>query len=210
MSRERLERCVAGISEKGRERDGWPPTSNNCLFPDLAKPYKDKSKEVKEAQRFVSKQPVRFDNKDYNLRKLNELPYHLVEARKLDFLKKDVICNYEFLLAKISAVGIRYVWFWYQLIRIQNFYIHNSEGIIMKIIFYHETPQFVLMFRTSFWLFLLIMVQIIKTPLFCGSTLSYNTSKLYFWYLFLIPIFNINRIWYIFNIFYLICKYVWK
>ncbi|KAK2152117.1 hypothetical protein LSH36_339g02004 [Paralvinella palmiformis] len=76
------------------------------IWANVPKPYKDKTNQVKEAHRFVAKQPVQFDNKEYNLRKLSQLPYHLVKACKLDFLKRDVVCNYEFLLAKISAVGV--------------------------------------------------------------------------------------------------------
>ena len=56
--------------------------------------------------RYVSKQPVMFDNGSYNLRKLNQLPYHLLNAGELNVLKDKVLCNYEFLLAKISALGM--------------------------------------------------------------------------------------------------------
>ena len=41
-----------------------------------------------------------------NLRKLNQLPYHLIKAGQLDKLKNQVVCNYEFLLAKMKSSGL--------------------------------------------------------------------------------------------------------
>ena len=46
-------------------------------------------------------------NNQYNLRKLNQLPYHLTQAQEGALLKQQVVCNYEFLLAKIKSTGLR-------------------------------------------------------------------------------------------------------
>lgn len=46
-------------------------------------------------------------NDQYNLRKLNQLPYHLIRAGENALLKQEVVCNYEFLLARIKSSGLR-------------------------------------------------------------------------------------------------------
>ena len=94
----------------------YVPTYNNgkpflfqsllCLIKENEKPYKDKKDQMHSASRFVSKQPLMFDNGAYNLRKLNQLPHHLLESREINVLKDEVICNFDFLLARISALGI--------------------------------------------------------------------------------------------------------
>ena len=43
----------------------------------------------------------------YNLRHLNELPYHLLNSQQMDALKKQCLCNFEFMLAKLSATSLR-------------------------------------------------------------------------------------------------------
>ncbi len=43
----------------------------------------------------------------YNMRKLNELPYHLLKSQQSTVLKKECLCNFEFLLCKISATSLR-------------------------------------------------------------------------------------------------------
>ncbi|XP_022094961.1 uncharacterized protein LOC110981600 isoform X2 [Acanthaster planci] len=45
----------------------------------------------------------------YNLRKLNELPYHLLHASQMDKLKTEVLVNYEWTLTKLKATGLRSV-----------------------------------------------------------------------------------------------------
>ena len=42
-----------------------------------------------------------------NLRKLNELPYHLLHSNQLDKLKTEVLINYEWTLAKLKATSLR-------------------------------------------------------------------------------------------------------
>ncbi|XP_019639552.1 PREDICTED: uncharacterized protein LOC109481422 isoform X1 [Branchiostoma belcheri] len=46
---------------------------------------------------------------NFNIRKLMEMPYHLLESNKMNLLKSEVLCNYEWLLAKVRAVGLRAV-----------------------------------------------------------------------------------------------------
>ena len=43
------------------------------------------------------------------MRKINQLPYHLTHAQELNLIKQEVVCNYEFLLAKIKSSGLRSV-----------------------------------------------------------------------------------------------------
>ena len=71
-----------------------------------AKPYTDKKGRKGSAERYVSNQPLKFQNQ-YNLRKLNQLPFHLIRAGALELFKKEVLCNFEFLLARIKSSGLR-------------------------------------------------------------------------------------------------------
>ena len=43
----------------------------------------------------------------YNTRKLSELPYHFLKSQQISQLKTHCLCNFEFLLAKISATSLR-------------------------------------------------------------------------------------------------------
>ena len=63
----------------------------------------------KSAVRHVTPQPLQFSTGVYNLRKLNHLPYHLGKANEHQLMRSEVVCNYDFLLAKIIAVGLRLV-----------------------------------------------------------------------------------------------------
>ncbi len=42
----------------------------------------------------------------YNLRRLNELPYHLLMSQQFRDLKKECLCNFEFMLAKICGSSL--------------------------------------------------------------------------------------------------------
>lgn len=74
------------------------------------KPYTDKKGNSSSADRFVAKQPLNFSDKVstglYNLRKMSELPYHLVMAGDLEGLKEHIFMNFEWLYNKTKAVGI--------------------------------------------------------------------------------------------------------
>jgi len=51
----------------------------------------------------------------YNKRSLNELPYHFINSNQFDMLKSQCLCNYEWLLAKLSGCGIRSIFDDFQL-----------------------------------------------------------------------------------------------
>ncbi|XP_041349706.1 NACHT domain- and WD repeat-containing protein 1-like [Gigantopelta aegis] len=74
----------------------------------LSKPYKDSKGASGTADRHVAAQPIKFDE-IYNLRKLNNLPFHRITAGQVDLVKKECLCNFEFILAKLKAVGVRQV-----------------------------------------------------------------------------------------------------
>ncbi|KAK3590255.1 hypothetical protein CHS0354_041333 [Potamilus streckersoni] len=67
------------------------------------KPFKDKNGEKSE-DRHVSQQPLKFEN-FFNLRKLNNLPYHRIKAGHSDLLKKECLANFDFLVSKLQATG---------------------------------------------------------------------------------------------------------
>ena len=70
------------------------------------KPYVDKKGQTCEKDRHLSSQPLKYD-KHFNMRKLMELPTHLVNAGKIDLLKQEVVCNLEWLLNKMLATSVR-------------------------------------------------------------------------------------------------------
>lgn len=59
--------------------------------------------------RHVSVQPYKFGHKEFNLRKLNLLPYHLLRTGDVEKLKQQTLCNYEFMSAKLQATSPRHV-----------------------------------------------------------------------------------------------------
>lgn len=75
------------------------------------KPYRTAKGEELEADRFVSHQPWRFEGstkaKNYNYRKINELPYHLVLCNDTETLKGEVLCNFTFLLTCLESCSLR-------------------------------------------------------------------------------------------------------
>ena len=76
-----------------------------CLTGTL-KAYTDNKGTESEADRHVALQPLRFGNA-YNLRKLTNLPYHRLEAGQMDELKTECLMNFDFIFAKLHAVGLR-------------------------------------------------------------------------------------------------------
>lgn len=75
------------------------------------KPYLGKDGAEMTADRFLAPQPLVFESKssrsNFNQRKLNELPYHLVLADQVDDLKAEVLCNFRFLLTNLQASSLR-------------------------------------------------------------------------------------------------------
>ncbi|XP_071108697.1 NACHT and WD repeat domain-containing protein 2-like [Haliotis cracherodii] len=67
-----------------------------------------------ESDRKVPVQPLVFYNKEgqvtrYNLRKLNELPFHLIRSHRYDDLYETVLFNYNWLHAKMSSMPLQSV-----------------------------------------------------------------------------------------------------
>ena len=79
----------------------------------VKKPYVDKKGEEGSSDRLVAKQPLMFDVNDnkpiFNLRMLNELPYHLLKSLQLECLKSEALCNFEFVQAKLRATSLEAV-----------------------------------------------------------------------------------------------------
>lgn len=78
------------------------------------KPYVGKDGKTVVKDRLLAKQPLTFRNENekrevFNLRKLNELPHHLLQAGDLQRLKEETLCNFEFLLAKLRATSLESV-----------------------------------------------------------------------------------------------------
>ena len=61
------------------------------------------------ASRQVASQPIQFSKKVYNIRKLNELPYHLLHSKQLEKLKTIALCNFHWLHTKITITSFQTV-----------------------------------------------------------------------------------------------------
>ena len=61
-----------------------------------------------EADRLVAAQPYKFES-GWNLRKLMELPTHLVAAGDVEVLKTEALMNLDWLLSKLSATSYRQI-----------------------------------------------------------------------------------------------------
>ncbi|XP_070534263.1 NACHT and WD repeat domain-containing protein 2-like [Ptychodera flava] len=61
-----------------------------------------------EEDRKVAPQPLVFGSGDsrYNIRKLEQLPFHLIHADNIDHLKQHVLCNFQFLLTKLRGMNL--------------------------------------------------------------------------------------------------------
>ncbi|KAH3785932.1 hypothetical protein DPMN_164028, partial [Dreissena polymorpha] len=70
------------------------------------KPYTNAKGEVTEEDRYVTSQPLRFGEDDYNIRALNNLPYHRLHAGHVDLLKKECLANVHFCVAKLHALPV--------------------------------------------------------------------------------------------------------
>ncbi|XP_041349252.1 NACHT domain- and WD repeat-containing protein 1-like [Gigantopelta aegis] len=72
------------------------------------KAYKDNKGNASEADRLVTLQPLKFGSA-YNFRKLTNLPYHRLEARQMEELKTECLLSFDFIFAKLHAIGLRQV-----------------------------------------------------------------------------------------------------
>lgn len=61
---------------------------------------------INNADRQVAEQPLQFAEHIYNVRKLNELPFHLLLSEQTEKLKMISLCNYEWLHTKIMATSL--------------------------------------------------------------------------------------------------------
>lgn len=73
------------------------------------KPYKDKSGHSHEEDRLVTAQPLMFGS-TFNIRKLNNLPYHRVKAGQIEMVKKECLYNFKFIFCKLIATSCRYMY----------------------------------------------------------------------------------------------------
>ena len=78
------------------------------------KPFQNKDGSIEFKDRLVAAQNLTFMPTDhchhgppsFNLRKLSELPFHLIMSEDVDVLKRECLCNYEFLLTHLKAQGL--------------------------------------------------------------------------------------------------------
>ena len=72
----------------------------------VKKPFTDKQDKTDAKDRFVSPQPLMFRD-NYNMRKIMQLPYHVVYLEDSEKMKNKVLCNAEFLVTKLKATSIK-------------------------------------------------------------------------------------------------------
>ena len=77
----------------------------------VKKPFVNKEGKEMSMDRLVPKQPLMFDSRKdqaiYNLRKLSELPFHLLKSGNFDQMREECLCNFEFLLAKLQGTSLQ-------------------------------------------------------------------------------------------------------
>ena len=77
----------------------------------MKKPFVNKEGKEMSMDRLVPKQPLVFDSREgkeiYNLRKLSELPFHLLYSGNLEKMREECLCNFEFLLAKLQGLSLQ-------------------------------------------------------------------------------------------------------
>ncbi|XP_078369383.1 uncharacterized protein LOC144653297 [Oculina patagonica] len=77
----------------------------------VKKPFVNKEGKEMSMDRLVPKQPLMFDSRGgkemYNLRKLSELPFHLLHSGNLEKMREECLCNFEFLLAKLRGTSLQ-------------------------------------------------------------------------------------------------------
>ena len=77
----------------------------------VKKPFVSKEGKEMSMDRLVPKQPLMFDSGEgkqiFNLRKLSELPFHLLHSGNLEQMKEECLCNFEFLFAKLRGTSLQ-------------------------------------------------------------------------------------------------------
>ncbi|XP_070537831.1 NACHT domain- and WD repeat-containing protein 1-like [Ptychodera flava] len=85
-----------------------------CWSGGKKKPFKYSQEQMKKfnkpetdaEDRNVAPQPLQFADGRFNIRKLEQLPYHLIFMEDMDQLKEHALCNFEFLMAKLKGLGL--------------------------------------------------------------------------------------------------------
>lgn len=86
----------------------WSETFHFVVILGIKKPYKDKSGKAFEEDRLVAAQPLMFGS-TFNVRKLNNLPYHRIKAEQIEALKTECLYNFKFIFCKLLATSCRYM-----------------------------------------------------------------------------------------------------
>ena len=77
----------------------------------VKKPFVNKEDKEMSMDRLVPKQPLMFDSREdkeiFNLRKLSELPFHLLHSGNLEQMREECLCNFESLLAKLRGTSLQ-------------------------------------------------------------------------------------------------------
>ena len=60
-------------------------------------------------ERHIAPQPYMFSKSIFNFRKLNELPYHLISSGKVEKVKQNALCNFDFLQTKLKGLSVNHV-----------------------------------------------------------------------------------------------------
>ncbi|XP_053312007.1 NACHT domain- and WD repeat-containing protein 1 [Spea bombifrons] len=100
----------------------WSQGTKRPIHLPLIKKYMD-------ADRKVAPQPLWFSDDVPNLRKMSELPYHLLKAERIEDLQRDILGNLNWIASKIVSCGINSV--------IKDFemsveYVGNSELYLVR------------------------------------------------------------------------------
>ncbi|XP_066274641.1 NACHT domain- and WD repeat-containing protein 1-like isoform X1 [Branchiostoma lanceolatum] len=73
------------------------------------KPFTSRKGKSGSADRHVAPQPLLYGTNKYNLRKLSELPHHLIHSGNSQVLKREVLCNLQWLDTKLRGTSLRLV-----------------------------------------------------------------------------------------------------
>ncbi|XP_029470055.1 NACHT domain- and WD repeat-containing protein 1 [Rhinatrema bivittatum] len=107
---EMVQECYLSASERDTRHwvlgDFFKGTWSQGAKRPIMLPFLEKSLE---ADRKVASQPLWFSDGVANLRKLSELPFHLLNAGRMDELKRDVLGNMNWMSCKILSCGIKSV-----------------------------------------------------------------------------------------------------
>ena len=68
-----------------------------------------RKKTLADADRQVSSQPLMFSKNVFNLRKLSEMPFHLIHSGHADRLARKVLFNFEWIYGKVRGQSLNEV-----------------------------------------------------------------------------------------------------